>query len=347
MSRIHDALKKAEAERAQAASGNGHSETAPETCDAHASGAASVALPTGTESVTDSNSTVRPGELLPSLNANLPQSRVGAVAAEMPRQNGPDFRVPHKAAACDAAFLEKCPRFDWAPIPSKMLSANESKYRIGAEEFRTLRSSLELVRKQHLLKTVLVTSPLPREGKTFVAVNLAQALGWQRERRVLLIDGDLRLSRVHTCFGEMPRKPGLADYLSGDVDPIPLIRRGPEDNLFVLPAGLPGSNALELIGNGRLKALIQWLTPAFDWIVIDSPPAVPVSDARLIAESCDGVLFVIRAGHTPSDLAQRSMGEIRGKRYLGIVLNAVDTELAASSYYYGGNGNGAVGKGAA
>jgi protein-tyrosine kinase len=341
MSRIHDALKKAEAERAQtAAAGMSPAHARAETPTAPSSASSGLITAPVADTGRDFGAAMIGTDLPPLSGATWSMS--GGRVAE-PKDEGvnpPPLRIPN-SMACKAALLEQCARFDWAATPRKTLSNNRGQYRIGAEEFRTLRSSLDLVRKQQPLKTLLVTSPLPKEGKTFVAVNLSRALAWRRDHRVLLIDGDLRLSRVHRCFDKMPQEPGLADYLSAGVDPISLIHRGPEDNFFVLPAGRSVSNPLEFIGNGRLRPLIQWLAPAFDWIVIDSPPSGPVSDARLIAECADGILFVVRAGHTPFDLAQRSLGQIRDKRYLGIVLNAVEAALTASSYYYGDNGNAA------
>lgn len=342
MSRIHEALKKAEAERARAGSGNHAMDSEAEvppgrTSESH------VALDRATQTAKDSNPhyySESPTTQVPNSFGSMLENIRKAPSQETAGDNGSSRIATTSPGACSPALLEKCARIDWTPTSGKTLSANGNEYRIGAEEFRTLRSSLELARRQRPLKTILVTSPLPKEGKTFVAVNLAQALGWQREQRVLLMDGDLRLASVHTCFGNIPQEPGLADYLSGDVDPISLIRRGRGSNLFVLPAGRAGSNPLELISNGRLKSLIQWFAPAFDWIVIDSPPAIPVSDSRLIAEFCDAVLFVVRAGQTPADLAERAIGLVRGKRYVGTVLNAVDSSLTASSYYYDDNNTG-------
>lgn len=327
MSRIHDALKKAESERALVE-------------------AAKKIQPESKRSTSKNQGGKLPSPVSAPFTDSGAGNHGGVYADEL--MDGsikfPGQYASGKSLGCEVAWLEQCAQFNLASAPRRMLSINHGKYRIGAEEFRTLRSNLELVRRQQPLKTLLVTSPLPAEGKTFVAVNLAHTLTWRRDQRILLIDGDLRLPKVHKCFGGMPQEPGLTDYLSGDLDPISLIRRGPGDNFFVLPAGRSVPNALEVIGNNRLKTMIQWLAPAFDWIVIDSPPAVPVSDARLIAECTDGILFVLRSGHTPSDVAQRSAAQIRGKRYLGIVLNAVEDSLTASSYYYGKNGNGASGK---
>ncbi len=342
MSRIHDALKKAESERAlAAAAAKIHPEPATETSGNHGSKLPNLASAPLIDSAEDYQARLRGAES-PRVPGTAGSTNRGRAVEVTDGSTGlPNLHVLSTPAACEAALLEECARFEFAPAPRRMLSRNRGKYRIGAEEFRTLRSNLELVRRQQLLRTLLVTSPLPAEGKTFIAVNLAHALAWRRDQRVLLIDGDLRLPRVHKCFREMPQEPGLTDYLNGGVDLISLIRRGPGNNFFVLTAGRSVPNALEVIGNNRLKPMIQWLSPAFDWIVIDSPPSVPVSDARLIAECADGILFVIKAGHTPSDVAQRSAEQIRGKRYLGIVLNAVETSVTASSYYYGGNGNGA------
>lgn len=335
MSRIHDALKKAEAERNQAgtvgaqANSDGSRERNSETPDLAA--LLTKGFGAGVQ-----------GEGSPiSSNDREPMNRDKVVEPVNASLNPATLTPSRELVACNAALLGQCVRFDATVYPHGMLPSDQEKYRVGAEEFRTLRSSLELVRKRHALKTILTTSPLPKEGKTFIAANLSQAMVWQRENRVLLIDGDLRLSRVHTCFGKLERAPGLADYLTEGVDPLSLIRRVGESNFFVLPAGRRVTNAIELIGNGRFKRLIEWLAPAFDWIVIDSPPCVPVSDARLIAEFCDGVLFVVRAGTTPSDLAKRAAGEFRGKRYLGVVFNGVDPKLTASSYYYGRDRNGA------
>jgi protein-tyrosine kinase len=202
----------------------------------------------------------------------------------------------------------------------------------GAEEFRKLRSHLELLREQQRLRTILLSSPLPQEGKTFACANLAQVIARQRERRVLVIDADLRLPRLHLSFGAN-LKPGLSDYLSGAADEFSIIQRGPITNLSFISGGELASNPSELIGNGRLKLLLQALGPAFDWIILDSPPAVPVSDARLLAELCEGVLLVVKAGSTPFDVAQKACQEFREKSLLGVILNRVEPTYAYSSYY--------------
>src|SRR5258708_38457952 len=128
------------------------------------------------------------------------------------------------------------------------------------EELRTLRSRLYSLREKITLKTVLVTSALPREGKSFTSANLAQVMVRQHGRRVLLIDADLRGPRLHLMLGTAPG-PGLSDYLQGKNDEFSIIQRGPMENLFFMPSGTGIEDPAELVGNGRLKILLQRLSP--------------------------------------------------------------------------------------
>jgi capsular exopolysaccharide synthesis family protein len=203
----------------------------------------------------------------------------------------------------------------------------------GSEEFRTLRSRLYQIRDRQPLQSVLITSALPAEGKTFVTANLAQVIVKQHERKALVIDGDLRWSRLHLTFGA-PQKPGLSDYLLGDAQLLDVIQRGPYENLFFIPGGRPVSNPAELIAGERMKDLLKRLPPLFDWVLMDSPPVVPVADASLLADLCDGVLMVVRCAITPFDMAQKAVLEFREKHLIGVVLNDVEARDGYSSYYY-------------
>jgi capsular exopolysaccharide synthesis family protein len=238
------------------------------------------------------------------------------------------------AAALLRTLEERCPKCTWNPDPKTILFFHEQNHMLGTEEFRTLRSRICMTRKRQPLQKLLITSPLPREGKSFVAANLAAVMVHQPEHRVLLIDADLRSPRLHRSLGT-PLTPGLSDYLSGEVDEISVVQRGCLDNFFFIPGGKSVPNPSELIGNGRLRLLLNRLTPAFDWIILDSPPAVPVSDAKLLADLCDGVIVLILAGVTPFDLAQKACQEFRERQVLGVVLNRVAAGSAYSSYYYG------------
>ena len=108
------------------------------------------------------------------------------------------------------------------------------------------------------------------------------------------------------------------------------------ENLFFLPAGRVVSSAPELLTNGRLKLLLQRVEPIFDWIIMDTPPVIPVADSTLLANFCDGVLMVVRSNATPSDLARRARDEFQDKLLLGVVLNGAPSgKLERSKYYYG------------
>jgi protein-tyrosine kinase len=241
-------------------------------------------------------------------------------------------RVAPPAPVKFEELLERCPVRAWEPDPRTMLFFNGRKHTVGTEEFRTLRSRLYQIRDKQPLRTLLVTSALPGEGKTFTAANLAQAIVRQHERRALLIDGDLRLPQLHLSLGA-PISPGLSNYLLGEANEISIIQRGPMDNLFFIPRGKEIPNPSEVIANGRLKELIDRLRPAFDWIIIDSPAAIAVADARTLANMADGLLLVVQAGSTPFEMAQKVRQEFADKPVLGVVLNRIEPSEGYSSYY--------------
>jgi capsular exopolysaccharide synthesis family protein len=233
------------------------------------------------------------------------------------------------------SLLARCPQTEWTPDARTMLFFQEDDSRLGAEEFRTLRSRLYQIREKMPLKRLMVTSALPKEGKSFVAANLAQVMVRQHGRRALLIDADLRNPGMHRHLGAT-QSPGLADYLLGECDEFSAIQRGPMENLFFMPAGRSVGSAPELLSNGRLKMFLQRVEPLFDWIIMDTSPVIPVSDATLVAGSCDGILMVVRSNSTPSDLAKRAREEFPDKLLLGVVLNGAPSgKHAHSKYYYG------------
>lgn len=306
MSRIHDALKKAEQDRAA-----GHS---------------SVGL-----------SAVEPPEAAPPKEKEEAGHELAA-SLKMPLST-----FQGGTAVTLESWVSSCPSTTWKPDLRSVLFADPGSRKIGMEEFRTLRTHLSQMREKLPLQTILVTSALPAEGKTFVAANLAQVFVQQRGKRALLIDGDLRLSRLHAMLGTT-RSPGLSDFLRGKADVAEVIQRGVPDNLFFIPGGEPVSNPMELIGNGRLKGLLHRLAPLFDWIVIDSPPCVPLSDANVLADFCDGVLMVVLAGKTPFDMAQKGGQQFRDKRLLGVVLNHVAPQASYSAHYYHAFADGSAGQ---
>lgn len=284
----------------------------------------------------------------PDIPAALPQDM--PVAAPSWESGAPEVaEVAAPLGVHAAAPLSDYLRFDelrthgvqaqWHLDPNSNVFFNASLSVHGAEQFRTLRSRLYQVRSTQTLRTLLVTSSVPAEGKTFVTTNLGQAIVRQPDRRVLMIDADLRCARLHVPLGA-PSTPGLADYLVGDVDEMQVIQSGQEANLCLIPGGKQVNNPSELLSNGRFKRLLDRVMPVFDWVIIDSPPCLPIADASILAEVCDGILLVVRAASTPSEVAQRACQELQGRNIVGVVLNAVDQDHAQGSYYYQSYGYG-------
>lgn len=234
-------------------------------------------------------------------------------------------------------LLKRGVQAQWQLDPSNSVFLNSKPGEGGPERFRTLRSRLYKIASARKLKRVLITSGVAAEGKTFVASNLAQSIIQQPELRVLLIDADLRSSRMHLLFGT-PSCPGLSDYLRGEADEYGVMQKGSSENLFLIPGGSLVPNPSELLLGDRMKQLLNTVTPVFDWIIIDSPPTLPVHDATVLADMVDGVLFVIRAGSTDAEIVERTAAEFQGKNLLGVVLNRVQkTDSYGEQYqnYYG------------
>lgn len=296
MSRIHEALKKAEEERAA--------------------------------------NQVSPGQ--PGFAPNAASEPVNL--AEPPLQSPPapahSAMPPLSSPFSTDTLLARCAQQEWKPDTATMLFLNGDDGARGTEEFRTLRSRLYHLREKMPLKKILVTSALPKEGKSFTSSNLAQVMVRQHGRRALLIDADLRAPRLHLMLGTTS-DPGLADYLMGKKDEFSIMQRGPLDNLFFIPSGTGANDPAELIGNGRLKLLLQRVEPLFDWIIIDSPPAVAVSDASVLAKACDGVLMVVRSNSTPVALARKARQEFPEESLIGVVLNGTsEDQIPYARYYY-------------
>jgi capsular exopolysaccharide synthesis family protein len=228
---------------------------------------------------------------------------------------------------------QRCTSSSWKPDAGSTMLEEALNSTISHEEFRRLRSFLYEVRRKQPLRVLLITSAVSGEGKTFVSANLARALARRENESVLVIDADLRLSRLHRPLGA-EAGPGLAEYLESGADIFSVIQRGAIENLFFVAGGAPKSNPADLLSSERLEIFLRRLTPAFDWIVLDSPPALLVTDAAVLASWCDGILLVVRAGVTPFDMARQALQIFREKRLLGTVLNGSKPRSPYAGYYH-------------
>jgi polysaccharide biosynthesis transport protein len=204
----------------------------------------------------------------------------------------------------------------------------------GADRFRYLRMCLRELSQSGKLKTLLITSPLPQDGKSTITANLATALAEGGKRRVLVIEADLHHPTLTEQLG-LDVRAGLAECLADGMSPTSVLRRLEPLGWFLLPAGEPCENPTELLQTDVLATVMQKLTQHFDWILIDSPPVVPLTDALSLARQANATLLVAREGCTPDAAIEKSIALLGRQRVLGIVLNGVEGLERVYSGYYG------------
>ena len=203
---------------------------------------------------------------------------------------------------------------------------------VSVEQYRRVAAALHEYQQQHGLKSIMVSSAVPKEGKTLTALNVALTLSHSYHSRVLLIDADLRRPSIQYSFG-LPGGRGLGDVLSAGGGPLPLVEVS--TGLSVLIAGSPNRNSVGLLTSSSLRTLISDASSQFDWVIIDTPPVGALPDARLISNLADAVLFVIDAQGTPYDLVKRAIAELGPERIVGTVLNRIEPHSLPVNDYYG------------
>ena len=201
-----------------------------------------------------------------------------------------------------------------------------------AEAFKSIRTNVLFSSADEGMRTVVVTSAGPGEGKSVVAGNMAMALA-QAGQRVLLIDADMRRPRVHEIFGG-EQEPGLSNVLAGNAKTSEAVRKSKTAGLWLLPAGHIPPNPAELLGSRRYTDFIASLGVHFDWVILDTPPVMVVADSSIVANQSSGVIFVVRADHTSKHAVRAAAEQLESANahLVGTVLNAVD--LVRNPYYY-------------
>lgn len=298
MSRIHDAMRKAEEER----------QFERET---------PASLENGTLETTDLFAT--PNEIEEeAFPAFAPQRAVSdPVAPGLPILATNSDSTEHSGGSGPASIAVESVRHSDVPTAKTVTHGLTAEC---MEQFRTLRTRLNQARSLRPLKRLLISSALPGEGKTFMAARLAQILAQQKDCRVLVIDGDLRCGTLHEQM-DIAAGPGVTDFLQGTHDENSVMYRSVYDGVYVMPCGAQVSRSAELLTSGELRTLLDRLSDSFDWIIVDSPAATLVSDARILAGACDGVVLIIEAGTTPFDLAQKAKSAFEHTPVVGAVLN--------------------------
>lgn len=201
------------------------------------------------------------------------------------------------------------------------------------EQYRTLRTQLFHAAERKTTQIVVITSALASEGKTSTVLNLALAIAQSKEKRVLVIDGDLRSPNIAAYLGVAP-KLGLEEVLEGKREPLDAIVCLDAHELYVLPVRAESEKPTELLSSGRLEMLVREVREYFDFILIDSPPVMPFADARLLANHADAVVLVVRAGLAPYETVEKAVDVLPAQRLLGVVLNGAEHMSGADYYDY-------------
>lgn len=203
-----------------------------------------------------------------------------------------------------------------------------------SEQFRMVKASLLFPDSGTPLTSIMVTSAIPYEGKSFVAANLAVSIAQNINEHVLLVDCDLRSPSIHGQFG-FGDMPGLSDYLSDNASLPSVFLRTGIDKLRILPGGKPAKNAPELLSSKKMSHLLSELSSRYSdrYIIIDTPPPMLTAETRVIAGQVDGVVLVVGFRKTPRKLVLNLIDILGKEKILGVILNRYDVKLASDEYH--------------
>lgn len=203
-----------------------------------------------------------------------------------------------------------------------------------AEQYRSLRARIQSLRRGRTVRSILVTSAVPREGKTTTAVNLALCFGLDLEHATCLIDADLRTPSVHRVLPTLP-EAGLAEVLEEHASIDEALVEVPETRLEVMPVRSRPPHPSELLASRHMGELLDELVKRFETIVIDAPPVLVLPDATTLVDLCDAVILVVQSGGASRDDVERSLERIDRAKLLGTVLNRAEDLPRSYAYYYG------------
>ena len=230
-------------------------------------------------------------------------------------------------------------RFDTLKADESLVALFQPRSLIS-EQFRKLRTQLLRLNLARPVKTIMVTSALQGEGKSFVAANLAIGIAHDLDLHALLVDCDLRNPSVAPMFGYNGVR-GIADYLKGQGEVSNFLVKTDLEKLSLMPGGTIPENPTEIIGSQRMAALVEELKTRYDdrFIILDSTPLLATAEPDVLAKLVDGVLIVVRAGMTPRETVKQALSFLDKDKILGVVLNDVNFKYSAlGARYFGGDG---------
>ncbi len=224
-----------------------------------------------------------------------------------------------------------------APVPDEALDANRRRIALldpesfVTEQFRTLRARIEALAAQRPIRTILVTSALAGEGKSTAALNLALVTAMELDRKVLLVECDLRRPEIHTSLGIAPRA-GLAEVLLGEAPLEEAVHPVEGTRLHVLPVRKLPPNPSELLSSERMRKLAEELAHSYDTVIFDTPATLGLPDAKALSELMDGVVMVVRADSTPREDLEAALDILDRRRILGLVFNGAEVDVERYEY---------------
>lgn len=204
-----------------------------------------------------------------------------------------------------------------------------------SEQFRTIRTNIQFSAIDESIQSIIVTSAGPGAGKSITAANLAVVYA-QQGMKTLLIDADLRKPTVHYTF-RLGNLRGLSSVLIGEATFEEAVENGMVDELYILPCGPIPPNPAELLASNKMKQLLEFAEENYDFVIIDTPPVLAVTDAKILSQMVDGTIFVVRSGTTEKEDAKKAYELLNdgNAKIIGAVLNDVPKKEGAYYYYYG------------
>lgn len=204
-----------------------------------------------------------------------------------------------------------------------------------SEQYRTIRTNIQFSSVDQAIKSILVTSSVQAEGKSTTTANLAIVFS-QQGKRVLLVDGDMRKPTVHYTF-QLDNRIGLTNVLTKQMNAASAIQRSAVENLDILTSGPIPPNPAELLGSYAMEELLSELYRNYDLVIFDSPPVLPVTDAQILANQCDGVIMVVQSNQSDKESTLKAKELLMGAKgkLLGVVLNRKAKGDSGYYYYYG------------
>jgi capsular exopolysaccharide synthesis family protein len=253
------------------------------------------------------------------LTIDIPTPPTAALEPAAAREIVPGAHAVHGPATAPAIASSDAIHSYTARL-NPLLVAGLAPKSLAAEQYRQLRTRLSHAEGASNLRTVLITSPQKGEGKSLTAANLALTMAQELQRRVILIEADLRKPSLQQLFG-LPAGPGLAEYLTGAAELRDVMRFLPDHNLTVIHGGTAPTNPAELLGSTAMRRLLDQLRTRYDRVLLDTPPVLPLADVAVLAPLVDGTLMVVRAGVTPKPAIENALRAFDSSRLLGVVLN--------------------------